>query len=52
MRSSVVERQLPHADLQQVGGIEEAGQVVEDVLGVAVGAEAGDRQAGGLGAWD
>ena len=34
----------------QVGGIEQAGQVVEDVLGVALGAEADDGQPGGLGA--
>ena len=33
----------------QVAGIEQAGQIVEDVLGVALGAEAGHRQAGGLG---
>ena len=33
----------------QVGGVEQTGKVVEDVLGVAFGPEAGDGQAGGLG---
>ena len=43
-----------HAGLEGVGRVEQAGQVVEDVLGVAVGAETDDRQAGrlGLGAHD
>ena len=45
-----VERELAHAGLHQVGGVEQTGQVVEDVLGVALGPEADYGQPGGLGA--
>ena len=46
-----VEGELAHTDLEEVGGIEQPGQIVEDVLGIraGVGADAGHRQAGGLG---
>ena len=34
--------------LEQVAGVEQPGQIVKDVLGVALGADAGDGEAGGL----
>ncbi len=43
-----LERELAHAGLHEVGGVEQAGQVVEDVLGVALRPEAGDGKARSL----
>ncbi len=40
---------LAHPLLKQVRGIEQAGQVMEDVLGLTFGPDAGDRKPGGLG---
>ena len=37
-----LERERAHTGLHEVGGVEQTGQVVEDVLGVALGPEAGD----------
>ena len=45
---SGAERQLAHAGLHEIGGLKQSGQVVEDVLDVAVGPEADHRQPGGL----
>ena len=45
-----LERELAHADLHEVGGVEQAGQVVKDVLGVALGPEAGHGKPRRLGA--
>ncbi len=43
-----LERQVAHAGLQHVGRLEQAGQIVEHVLRVALGAEAHDGNPGGL----
>ena len=40
---------VAHPLLKQVGGIEQAWQIVEDVLGLTFGPDAGDRKPGGLG---
>ena len=42
------ERQGPHAALEQVRRIDQAGQVMEDVLRLLVGPEPDDRKPGGL----
>ncbi len=44
-----LQRRRPHAVLQEVGGLEQAWEVVKDELGIALGAEPDHRQAGGLG---
>jgi hypothetical protein len=41
--------QLSHSLLEEVSGLQQAWQVVKDVLGVTVGSDARNRQAGGLG---
>ena len=45
-----VNGELAHPDLHQVGRVKESGEIVKDVLRVAVRADPDDRQAGGLGA--
>ena len=42
------EGELPHAFLHQIAGIEQTGQVMPDVLDVALGAQSHDRQTCGL----
>jgi hypothetical protein len=44
-----LERQLAHPLLHEIAGVEETGKVVEDVLGVALGAKSGHREPSGLG---
>ena len=46
----LLERELAHAHLHQVRGIQKSRQVVEDVLRVAVGADSGHGESGGLSA--
>ena len=43
-----LERQGAHPGVEEVARLEEAGEVVEDVLDVGVGAEPDDGDAGGL----
>jgi hypothetical protein len=45
------QRDFTHSLLHEVSGVEQSGQIVEDVLGIAVGADPGDRQTGGLRLW-
>ena len=38
-----IDGELPHAGLHEIGGLEQAGQIVEDELGVPFGQHADDR---------
>ena len=46
---SGLERELPHSGLQQVRWIQQAGKIVEDVLGILIGSQTGHRETSGLG---
>jgi hypothetical protein len=43
-----LERDVPHSGLEQVGRIQQAREIVEDVLGVTLSSETGHRKARGL----